>query len=125
MLRSATLGALPEWSPVVRTKVGRGLLAALRDFQVLGGTTIIRFTSPLLSLRGFTYVAFRLHDQGGSSTNIATSEVWRRWMLGPERVDDLFHQAARSGVLAYSTAGTAVRIDWHVGSVEEAIPAAA
>jgi len=118
-------GVLPQWSPTVRTKVGRGLLAALRDFQVLEGATLKRFAPPQLSLRGFAYVAFRVHEQGGSSTTIATSHVWRRWLLGPARVEDLLHEAARAGVLTYGSAGTAFRIDWHVTSVEEAIRAAA
>jgi hypothetical protein len=121
----ASDGKLPEWSPTVRTKVGRGLLAALRDFQVLDGATIKRFVPPHLSLRGFAYVAFRLHEQGASSTNITTSLVWRRWLLGAERIDDLLRQAARAGVLTYGSAGTAVRIDWHVDSVQEAIRVAA
>jgi hypothetical protein len=76
-------------------------------------------------LRGFAYVAFRLHEQGASSTSIESSQVWRRWLLSPDRVDDLLHQAAQAGVLTYGRAGTAVRIDWHVSSVEEAIRAAA
>jgi Putative inner membrane protein (DUF1819) len=118
-------GLLPQWSPTVRTKVGRGLLAALRDFQVLEGANIKRFSSPALSLRGFAYVAFRLHEQGSSATNIVTSPVWRRWLLTPDRVDDLLDQAAQAGVFAYANAGTAVRIDWHVGTLEDAIHAAA
>ena len=113
------------WSPTVRTKVGRGLLAAMRDFSVLDGATIKRFTPPHLSVRGFVYAAYRLHEQGASSTKIATSRVWRRWLLRPERVDDLLHQAARSGALTYNSVGTAVRIDWHVESLEEAVRAAA
>jgi hypothetical protein len=116
---------LPEWSPNVRTRVGRGLLAALRDFGVLEGTTIKRFARPHLSSRGFAYVAFRLHEQGASSTSIESSQVWRRWLLSKERVDDLFHEATRAGVLTYHRAGTAVRIDWHVSSVREAVRAAA
>jgi hypothetical protein len=125
LAEQATAGTLPEWSPTVRTKVGRGLLAALRDFGVLDGARIKRFATPRLSLRGFAYVAFRLHEQGASSTSIESSQVWRRWLLSPDRVDDLLHQAAQAGVLTYGRAGTAVRIDWHVSSVEEAIRAAA
>lgn len=125
LAEQTTEGVLPEWSPIVRTKVGRGLLAALRDFQVLEGATLKRFAPPQLSLRGFAFVAFRLHEQGASSTTVATSHVWRRWLLGPERVEDLLQQAARAGVLTYGSAGTAIRIDWHVTSVEEAIRAAA
>jgi hypothetical protein len=116
---------LPEWSPTVRTKVARGLLAALRDFGVFEGAAIKRFSSPRLSLRGFVYVAYRLHEQGVSSRNIESSQVWRRWLLSPDRVEDLFFRATQAGVLTYARAGTAIRIDWHVGSIEEAIHAAA
>jgi hypothetical protein len=125
LAEQATAGLLPEWSPTVRTKVGRGLLAALRDFHVLDGATIKRFAPPQLSVRGFAYVAFRLHEQGASSTSIANTAVWRRWLLGSGRVDDLLRQTARAGILTYGSAGTVVRIDWHVGSVEEAVRAAA
>ena len=121
----AATGAVPTWSPIVRTKVVRGLLASLRDFGVLEGGTTKRFARPYLSLRGFAYVAYRLHEQGSSSTSIVTTPVWRRWLLSPDRVDDLLHEATRAGVLTYSSAGTAFRIDWHVASVEDAIRAAA
>ncbi len=125
LAEQTTAGALPEWSPTVRTKVGRGILAALRDFGVLDGATNKRFATPYLSLRGFAYVAFRLHEQGASSTTIESSQVWRRWLLNRDRVDDLLHQATQAGVLTYGRAGTAVRIDWHVSTIEEAIRAAA
>lgn len=125
LAEQAAAGVLPEWSPTVRTKVGRGLLAALRDFGVLDGTTYKRFAAPQLSLRGFAYIAFRLHEQGASSTTVVMSTVWRRWILDRSRVEDLLHQAARAGLLTYGSAGTAIRIDWHVTTVEEAIRAAA
>lgn len=125
LLEQTTTGVLPEWSPTVRTKVARGLLAALRDFEVLEGATIKRFAPPQLSARGFAYVAFRLREEGSSSAAIVASRAWRRWLLTADRVDDLFHQVARAGVLTYATAGTAVRIDWHVDSVAEAISVAA
>lgn len=118
-------GELPAWSSTVRTKVGRGLLAALRDFHVLQGAMIKRFAAPELSLRGFAYVAFRLHEQGATSTGVALSPVWRRWLLRQDRVDELFQQAGRAGVLTYASAGSAVRIDWHVASVTEAVRVAA
>ena len=118
-------GAMQPTTQTVRTKVARGLLAALRDFGVLEGATNKRFAHPHLSLRGFTYVAFRLHEQGASSTAIVSSPVWRRWLLDRARVDDLLYQAARAGVLDYGAAGSAVRIDWRVSGIEEAVRAAA
>lgn len=121
LAEQATAGVLPRWSPIVRTKVGRGVLAALRDFGVLEGARTKSFAAPQLSLRGFSYVAFRLHEQGVSSTHLVRNAVWRRWLLRSDRVEDLLHQAARAGVLTYSNLGSAVRIDWHVDSLEEAV----
>ena len=121
----ASSGAMAVTTAIVRTKVARGLLAALRDFGVLEGTTNKRFAHPYLPLRGFVYVAFRLHDQGASSTALVTSSVWRRWLLDRDRVDDLLFQAARNGLLDYGVVGSAVRVDWHVASIEEAVHAAA
>ena len=118
-------GSMPPTTAIVRTKVARGLLAALRDFGILQGATHKRFTHPHISLRGFAYVAFRLHEQGASSTALVTSSVWRRWILDRDRVDDLLFQAARSGLLDYGVVGSAVRVDWHVTTIEEAVRAAA
>ncbi len=121
LAEQATAGVLPTWSPIVRTKVGRGILAALRDFGVLEGSSVKSFAPPQLSPRGFTYVAFRLHEQGSSSTDLVGNSVWRRWMLPKDRVEDLFLQASRAGVLMFASAGSAVRIDWHVDSLEDAV----
>jgi hypothetical protein len=121
----AGAGRAPEWSPTVRTKVARGLLAALRDFGVLEGVVHKVFAPPRMTLAGFCYVAFRLHETGGSSRSIAESPVWRRWLLGREHVADLFNQASRAEVLTYGSVGSAVRIDWHVERLEEAVRVAA
>ena len=50
-------GAMQPTTQTVRTKVARGLLAALRDFGVLEGGTNKRFAHPNLSLRGFATAA--------------------------------------------------------------------
>lgn len=118
-------GQLPMWSDSVRTKTARGLLAALRDFGVLRGASRKEIVAPSMTPRGFAYVAWREHEQGASSRALATSRVWRRWLLEPDRVLDLFGQAARLGVLQFSSAGSAVRIDWIASSLGEVTGAAA
>jgi hypothetical protein len=112
-------GRTPAWSGTVRTKVARGLLAALRDFGILRGATRKEIAPPTMSPRGFAYVAWREHEQGASSRALANSPVWRRWLLEPDRVADLFGQAVRLGVLRFSSAGSAVRVDWLVESLAE------
>lgn len=105
-------GETPPWTDTIRTKVARGLLAALRDFGVLTGAARKEFATPSLSMEGFGYVAFRLHANGASSRALFSSPVWRRWLLETTRVTELFHEAERHGLLRYSSAGSAVRVDW-------------
>lgn len=115
----AAKGHLPPWSETIQTKVSRGLLAALRDFGVLAGAVHKEILSPQLSLPGFAYVAFRLHEQGESSRAVVTSRVWRRWLLSDPRVSELFREADRVGLLRFSEAGSVVRVDWLVQSLPE------
>jgi hypothetical protein len=114
----------PEWSPTVRTKVARGLLAALRDFGVLEGAARKTFATPGMSVAGFCYAAYRLHETGLSSRGIVDSAVWRRWLLTGEHVADLFRQASRNGVLSFVSVGSSVRIEWHFDNLEEVVRAA-
>lgn len=114
-----------RWTPTIRTKVARGLLAALRDFGILNGTVRKEFASVSLSNAGFGYVAFRLHEAGASSRALVSSTVWRRWLLDPPRVTELFHEAERQGLWRYSAAGSAVRVDWLQETLGEAVRAVA
>ncbi len=118
-------GETPPWTEAIRTKVARGLLAALRDFGILSGAVRKEFTSPSLSIAGFGYIAFRLHEEGASSRALLASPVWRRWLLDPAHVTELFHEAERQGLWRYSSAGSAVRVDWLQGTLSEAVCAVA
>ena len=69
--------------------------------------------------------AIREHEQGASSRALVTSRVWRRWLLDAPAVTELFNQAERIGVLRFSQAGSAVRVDWRATSLEEVARAAA
>ncbi len=123
--RLAAEGATPPWSPTIRVKVARGLLAAMRDFELLSGGVRKELAGPSLSVAGFGYAAFRMHEAGASSRALLTSPVWRRWLLDQGRVTELFHAAARNGLLRYSSAGSSVRVDWLQGSLPEVVRAVA
>lgn len=125
LLQLATDQVIPEWSDSVRTKVARGLLAALRDFGVLHGGSRKDFAPPSITPRGFAYVAWREHEQGASSRLIVDGPVWRRWLLDGNQVLDMFGQTAKLGVLRLLRAGSAVRIDWSASSLDEVTHAAA
>ena len=118
-------GLTSPWTETIRTKVARGLLAAVRDFGILSGAVRKEFAPPAISITGFGYVAFRLHEDGASSRALLATPVWRRWLLDGARVIELFHEADRRGLLDYSSAGSAVRVDWLQGSLAEAVDAVA
>jgi hypothetical protein len=121
----AARGKAQSWTDTTRRKVARGLLAALRDFGILTGAVRKEFARPALSIAGFGYVAFRLHETGASSRSLLASSVWRRWLLDQGRVTELFHEAARNSLLSYSSAGSAVRVDWLQESLSEVVRAVA
>ncbi len=117
---------VPDWSPNIRDRVARGMMAALRDFGRLTGarqSSNKEIARPGISIAGFAYVAFRLHQQGLSSRAILSSEVWRRWLLDESRVDELMHRLAGMGVVYYAVAGSSLRIDWRFDSLPEVVRA--
>ena len=124
-MQAAADGEVPSWADSTRIEVARHLLAALRDFGILTGAVRKEFSRSSLSIAGFSYVAFRLHESGASSRALQTSPVWCRWLLDRGRVTELFHEAARNGLLRYSSVGSAVRVDWLQQSLSEVARAVA
>lgn len=113
------------WSETVRIRVGRGLLAALRDFGVLEGAVKKRFGSPRMSNPGFAYVAWRLTGNAGADRVVFTTDLWHAWLLDARRVEALALELDRSGVWSYAAAGSSTRIDWRSRDVCEVLDAAA
>lgn len=115
-------GAVASWSDSLRRRVAQGLVATLRDFGRLEGAKKSpnkQIAGPGISFPGFSYVAFRLQQSSSSGRAVLGSPVWRRWLLDEQRVDELFHRASARGLLYFATAGSALRIDWRLGSLEE------
>lgn len=121
-------GRIPDWSPNIRDRVARGMMAALRDLGRLTGVKNSfkkELARPGITVGGFGYTAYRLHQQGESSRGILRSSVWKRWLLDNSRVDEMMHRLASLGVVFYSVAGSTLRIDWRVDSLAEVTRAAA
>ena len=121
----STQGQTPKWAENTYLEVARHLLAALRDFGILSGAVRKDFSRPSLSIAGFAYVAFRLHESGASSRALLATPVWHRWLLDQGRVTELLHEAARNGLLRFSSAGSSVRVDWLEESLSGVIRAVA
>ncbi len=118
---------IPIWSDSLTQRVAQGLIATLRDFgRLIGAQRSHRkeIAQPGISMESFAYVAYRLHQQGESSRAILSSEVWTRWLLNMDRVDELMHRLASLGIVYYSVAGSVLRIDWRVESLQEIADAA-
>lgn len=113
---------VPDWSPNIRERVARSLLAALRDLgRLIGAQWSPRkeIARPGITIAGFAYTAFRLHQQGESSRGVLMSPTWRRWLLDSSRTDELMHRIASVGVVYYSVAGSTLRIDWRHDTLAE------
>lgn len=121
-------GSAPNWSAAVRTRVGRALLATLRDFGVLGGVasgTRKQIGHPYPSVPGFAYTCWRLHELGVTAASLESSPVWRRWLLDRADVGALMTDLAGHGVILLNRAGSVTRIEWRATTLSEAVHAAA
>ena len=98
------------WSDSVTLRVGRGLLAALRDFGLLEGQVIKRLASFHLPLPAFCWIAFTLHTLGFTGTALANHPDWKLFLLSQMHVENLFLRAHQHGYLEYHAAGGIFRI---------------
>lgn len=117
-------GRAPDWSEAVMVRVCRGLLATLRDFQVLDGApggARKHIGHPYPSGAGFAYVCWRLQELGVTAATLERSSVWRRWLLEATDVSTLLSDLSQQGVILLNRAGSVTRIEWQVGSLEEAV----
>lgn len=107
-----------RWSPTVKLKVARGLLAALRDFRILEGQQIKRIASVYLPLESFAYLAFVIHMSGPSGERLVNHRDWRLFLLHQNTVEQLFLEAHRQHLLSYHAAGGIVRVEFPADSLE-------
>jgi hypothetical protein len=119
LVRDPPAPVVAEWGQRTRTRVIHGLLSALRDFGVLEGKATKHIAPPHMAFGGFVYVLGRLRQGTASSHEIVSSPVWRWWLLEDRQVRSYFLEADREGLLRYADAGSTVRIDWRIDSLEE------
>ena len=118
---------IPDWSLSLRHRVAVGVVAALRDCGRLSGrhqSPKKELIGPGISIAGFAYVAFRLHQQGESSRGILDSPVWRRWLLDRAMSEELMYEMDSLGIVYYAVAGSSLRVDWRFESLEDVVRAA-
>jgi hypothetical protein len=74
-----------EWTPTVTLKVGRGILAALRDFGILEGGTKKQVAPIHLPMEAFCYIAFWLGRLGYSGESLVRHSDWGLFLFSPKR----------------------------------------
>jgi hypothetical protein len=114
-----------RWTPAVRTRVARGLLAACRDFHILEGATRKSFAPVSMPMEAFVYVAYHLKQRVASASKILEHSDWRLFLIDHEAVERHFLSAHQESWLKYHSAGRVVRIDWAYSSLLEVIDAIA
>lgn len=107
------------WSHTVRTKVARGLLAALRDFGVLEGRAQKRLAGGMLSVPAFAYLARCFRETGAISRSLVLHADWQLFLLTPAEVEHFFLLAHQERFLQYHAAGSTVSISFPTESLEE------
>lgn len=100
------------WSDVVNIKVARAILAALRDFGVLSGSSKKTIAPAHLPLESFCLIAFCLRVLLADSQELTNHPDWRLFLLSPEIVSRLLLEAHQYGWLNYQTAGAVSRLEF-------------
>jgi hypothetical protein len=101
-----------EWSPIVTLKVGRGILAALRDFGILEGGSKKRVAPVHLPIEAFCYIAFWLSKLGYGGEGLVNHSDWGLFLLSPKNVERLMLEAHQRNLLGFHSAGRIYRVDF-------------
>jgi hypothetical protein len=108
-----------RWTPAVSTRVARGLLAALRDFGVLAGAAKKRLTPHLLPTESFAFLAMIRGMLGYRGNTSLVDPCWRLFFLSEATVERFFIEAQQRKLLEYHAAGSVVRIEFPVETLDE------
>lgn len=108
-----------SWSDAVILRVAQGLLAALRDFGLLEGSSKKRIAPVYLPGEAFSYIAFLLYQLGSSGESLVVHPDWRLFLMSPPVIERLFLDAHQNKLLTYQAAGKIHRIEFIAGNLEE------
>jgi hypothetical protein len=108
-----------KWTPTVTLKVGRGLLAALRDFGILEGAAKKRVAPVYLPAGSFAYLAFVIRNLGFSGESLVNHPDWQLFLAPPSLIEKHFLEAHQQRLLRYESAGNLYRIEFYAQTPEE------
>jgi len=108
-----------HWGELTIQNVVKNSLAALRDFGVLKGKVNKTISPMYLPVKAFTFLAFELWRHDHSGEKVLLSEDWKLFFLPSQGVERFFLEAHQEKLLAYYAAGSIIRLDFSVNSLEE------
>lgn len=100
------------WSDIVNIKVARAMLAALRDFGILSGSSRKTIAPVHLPLEPFCLVAFCLRIVLKDHQDLTQHPDWRLFLLSPTAVERLLLEAHQQNWLHYQAAGAVSRLEF-------------
>ncbi len=101
-----------EWTPTVVLKVGRGILAALRDFGLLEGGAKKRIAPVHLPMESFCFIAFWLGRLGYGGESLVTHSDWGLFLFTSKIVERMMLEAHQQNLLSFHSAGRIYRVDF-------------
>ncbi len=108
-----------RWSEEVTLRVARGVLAALRDLGLLSGARRKRLTPQYLPAQSFAFLAMVRYQLGVKGRSVLSDRCWRLFYLDDSGVERCFMEAHQQGLMQYHAAGSVIRIDFPVATLEE------
>jgi len=114
---------IQRWSAYTRAKLGRGVLAALADFNLLKGSKQKEFKRVYLSLEAFLYLCYYLKDSGLSPKEIINSSNFRLYLLDKDDVIALFSEATKRGYLEFNYQGDIYNLKFACKTLKEFVDA--
>ena len=107
------------WGEETTIRVAQGAMATLRDFGVLQGKVHKSITPIYLPTESFAFLAFELRREKGSGERVMHAEEWKLFFLPVEGVERFFLEAHQERLLSYHAAGSLIRLEFQVNSLEE------
>jgi len=115
---------LTEWSPQTRDKVASNILTSLRDLGLLEGSRRKQFTRLYVPLPAFSYVLYRLAEDGLTAPQkLLDLEQWRLFFLERTDVVNLLDEATAAGYCTFKHRGDIYTLDLHRPSLEAYVEA--
>jgi Putative inner membrane protein (DUF1819) len=108
-----------KWSESTATRIARGLLSTLRDFDIITGKAQKRLHRPFVATPGFAFIAFALNQRGLSGDQLLHHSTWDRFLWGRMDVEAHLLQAHQENLLRYQAAGRIIRLDFPATTREE------